>query len=92
MPDDVNQNIKKIVMEILELPSAEAPSEEQFTQLLQAVESVAMLEILVTLERTYQIQLYEEEIRALREWRQLIELIKAKISNKQPAMPERSRG
>jgi acyl carrier protein len=83
MPEDLENSIKNIAVEILELPPAALADEGQFDRLLQTIESVAMLEILVTLERTYQIQLFEDEIKALRTWRQLIELVRRKIAAKQ---------
>jgi len=83
MPEDLENSIKNIAVEILELPPAALADEGQFDRLLQTIESVAMLEILVTLERTYQIQLFEDEIKALRTWRQRIELVRRKIAAKQ---------
>jgi acyl carrier protein len=92
MPEDLEKNIRDIVAEVLELPPSELSHEDQFDRVLATIESVAMLEILVTVERSYQIQLYEDEIRALKQWRQLVGLVQRKISEKTTSAPERNAG
>ncbi|NTV53099.1 MAG: acyl carrier protein [Candidatus Firestonebacteria bacterium] len=92
MPEDVEQKIKAIAAEILELPPAEFSEVQQLDRALQTIESVAMLEILVTLERTFQIELLEEEIRPLRQWHQLVELVRKKTAGKTTSMTEGNAG
>jgi len=80
--DELQERFKAMVCEILEIDPKTVAREEQFNQLLPTIDSVAMLEILVTLERTYNIHITEDEIQALREWRQLLELVRQKISDR----------
>ena len=92
MPDDLEQKLKTIIAEVLEIPPETLDNEQQFNQLLLTIESVAMLEILVILERTYHIHIFENEIQELKAWRQLADLIRNKISAQPLPAKERNVG
>jgi acyl carrier protein len=82
MTDHLEQDIIAIVAEILEIQPASLSDESKLNEMLTQIDSVAMLEILVTLERKYQITVKETEIKTITNWRQLVELIRQKNSEK----------
>ena len=82
MTDHLEQDILAIVAEILEIQPASLSDEAKLNEMLKQIDSVAMLEILVTLERKYQITVKETEIKTITNWQQMIGLIRQKISAK----------
>jgi len=92
MSDELEQKLQGIIAEVLEIPPETFADEQKFNLSLLTIESVAMLEILVTLERTYQIHIFEAELQGLREWSQLVDLVRKKLAVQLLPIQERNVG
>ncbi|MCD4814678.1 acyl carrier protein [bacterium] len=81
MPDNLEKEIQAIVAEIMEVE----PEEIQLDNTLEAVqeiESVAMLEVLVTLERQYEINITEDDLKSVTQMGHVVDLVRQKIAQK----------
>jgi acyl carrier protein len=78
--EPLEQDIRVLVAEILEIEPSLLNNEKQFQDTVKLVDSVAMLEILVTLEKKYPITIQEEEVKKIGSWHDLIELVRKKIN------------
>ncbi|MBN1594915.1 acyl carrier protein [candidate division FCPU426 bacterium] len=78
MPDQVEQEIKAIVAEVLEMDPAEI-SDEKTTEQITQIDSVAMLEILVMIERRLKVQIKESDLQNITRLDQVIELVRNKM-------------
>jgi len=79
MSDNLEREIREIVAEILEVKPEEVTSESTINQLME-IDSVVLLEILVSLERRYQIDISEDEVKDITQLQHLVELIRRKTA------------
>ena len=79
MSDNLEREIREIVAEILEVKPEEVTSESTINQLME-IDSVVLLEILVSLERRYQIDISEDEVKDITQLQHLVELIRRKTT------------
>jgi len=78
MSDQQEAEITKIIADIVELDPASLSPDGELGQMYE-LDSVAMLEILVTLERRYNVRIQENDIQGLTTIRQGVELIRIKL-------------
>ena len=81
MSDNLEQEIKDVVVEILEVDPSEVKLDGPLDQITQ-IDSVALLEVLVTLERKYGISIQEEDLQQISQLGQVVELIRKKQAEK----------
>lgn len=74
---DTGRNVRAIIADILEQEVASVQPETKLGDLLQ-IDSVAVLEILVALERHYQIKISEQEIKMVVTVQDIINLVENK--------------
>ncbi len=81
MSDNLEQEIKDVVVEIMEVDPGEVKLDGPLDQIMQ-IDSVVLLEVLVTLERKYDISIQEEELQQISKLGQVVELIRKKQAQK----------
>jgi acyl carrier protein len=78
MSDSLENEIRDIVAEVLEIRPEEIRPEGEIAQLYE-LDSVAMLEILVTVERRYNLRIQEEEAQGITTFQKLVDLVRGKL-------------
>ncbi len=80
MTDRLEDEVKAIIAEILEIKESDLSAHFAANENAIQIDSVAMLEIVVVLERRFQITIQEDEMKSITGWPSLIELIRSKTS------------
>ncbi len=81
MTDDMESQIKAIIAEVLELDPQKVDALGVVQQVLQ-VDSVAFLEILVKIERKFNIDIQEKDLQGLTRLDELLALIQRKLADR----------
>ncbi|MEW6517139.1 MAG: acyl carrier protein [candidate division FCPU426 bacterium] len=81
IPENLEQEIKDLVVEVLEVDPDQVRLDGSLEQIMQ-IDSVALLEVLVTLERRYGVGLSEEDLKQVTQLGQVVELIRRKMEDK----------
>ncbi|MCK5243086.1 acyl carrier protein [bacterium] len=81
MSDVLEQEIKKIIAEVLEVEPEEITAETSTEQIAQ-LDSVAMLEVLVNIERFFNIEIKETDLSQIKQLSQVIDLVRKKMEEK----------
>jgi acyl carrier protein len=79
---NTSEEIKNIVIEILEVESEELDMETDFIKDM-GVDSLRSLEILATLEKKYKIKIPEESLKKMTNLKQVIEIVEGIINIKE---------
>jgi acyl carrier protein len=78
---EIAREIRSIVAEILELSVDQITLDQTMNQLMQ-IDSVAMLEILLAIERRFGIDIQETELQGITNLEQVIDLIHRKVQQR----------
>ena len=91
IPENLEQEIKALVVEVLEVNPEQVRLDGSLDQIMQ-IDSVALLEVLVTLERRYGVGLTEEDLKQVTQLGDVVELIRRKMEAKaqNPEPPQTS--
>jgi acyl carrier protein len=81
LPENLEQEIKALVVEVLEVDPEQVRLDGSLDQIMQ-IDSVALLEVLVTLERRYGVGITEEDLKQVTQLGQVVELIRRKMEAK----------
>ena len=91
IPENLEQEIKALVVEVLEVNPEQVRLDGSLDQIMQ-IDSVALLEVLVTLERRYGVGLTEEDLKQVTHLGDVVGLIRKKMEAKaqNPEPPQTS--
>jgi acyl carrier protein len=81
IPENLEQEIKALVVEVLEVDPEQVRLDGSLDQIMQ-IDSVALLEVLVTLERRYGVGITEDDLKQVTQLGQVVELIRRKMEAK----------
>jgi acyl carrier protein len=81
MSDQLEQDIINIIAEVLEVKPEEL-STEVSTEQIAKLDSVAMLEVLVSIERQFKIEIKEADLQQIKQLDQVIDLVREKLNEK----------
>ena len=76
----VDETIKKIVTKILRKPDVDINSTATFKD--AGADSLDIVQILVAIEDTYDIELQDEDIKAVKNMKEFVDYVKAKVAAK----------
>lgn len=81
VPENLEQEIKDLVVEVLEVSPDQVTLNGSLDQIMQ-IDSVALLEVLVTMERRYGVGITEDDLKSVTQLGQVVELIRRKMEAK----------